>query len=91
MKRKILYGIFVLALTGAAAWNLTLRANNGLSDVTLAKVEALAKYELPEVVITCNAEPIAPGKCWKDLTPVWFPAKQCEFSGMQEDYCWLVW
>ena len=46
MKKKFLYGFAVLAIAAVAAVNVTLSSNKyGLSDVSLANVEALAKSE----------------------------------------------
>jgi hypothetical protein len=48
MKKKIVYGISVLAIAAVAAWNVNLNSqkNDGLSDVMLANAEALAQeYE----------------------------------------------
>jgi len=46
MKKKILGGIAVLAVAALAAWNLNLDSKtNGMSDVKLANVEALADTE----------------------------------------------
>jgi hypothetical protein len=47
MKKKIVYGISVLAIAAVAAWNVGLSSqkNDGLSDVMLANVEALADGE----------------------------------------------
>jgi hypothetical protein len=44
MKKKIVYGISVLAIAAAAAWNVSMNSQkNGLSDVMLANAEALAQ------------------------------------------------
>jgi hypothetical protein len=47
MKKKILGGIAVLAIAAVAAWNVGLSSqkNDGLSDIMLANVEALASGE----------------------------------------------
>ena len=43
MKKKILYGVAVFVLAAIAAWNVNISTqNSGLSDVSLANVEALA-------------------------------------------------
>jgi hypothetical protein len=45
MKKNFLYGISVLAIAAVAAWNVNFNSqkNNGLSDIQLANVEALAQ------------------------------------------------
>jgi len=44
MKKKVLGGIAVLAVAAVAAWNVNLGSKtNGMSDVKLANVEALAE------------------------------------------------
>ena len=46
MKKKLLYGFAVLAITVLAVFNMNLISQeNGLSDVSLANVEALAQNE----------------------------------------------
>jgi hypothetical protein len=49
MKKKIVYGISVLAIAAVAAWNVGLNLNSpnshNLSDIQLANVEALADSE----------------------------------------------
>ena len=45
MKKKIFYGFAVLAIAAVAAFNMGLHSANGLSDISLANVEALAQIE----------------------------------------------
>ena len=67
MKRKFVIFIGGAAIVIGAAVNLNLGSNNGyLSDLTLANVEALAKYEDGT---SCR------GLCTKD------PSKDCEIMG----------
>ncbi|MDR1116137.1 MAG: NVEALA domain-containing protein [Tannerella sp.] len=43
MKKKLLSGIFVLAIASVAVWNVNLNTqSDGLLDISLANVEALA-------------------------------------------------
>ena len=42
MNKKIFYGIAVCVVAAMAAWNVNMNSNEGLSDVSLANVEALA-------------------------------------------------
>ena len=46
MKRKILFGIVTMAIAAVAAWNINISSQtNGMSDLSLANVEALADPE----------------------------------------------
>ena len=45
MKKKILSGFAILAIAVGAAFNMNIDSNEGLSDVSLANVEALAITE----------------------------------------------
>ena len=63
---------------------------SGLSDISLANVEALA-IELPEVVITCGQ---SQGACWDiDCLPAYTPfgpfgVIYCKnFTGYMRDFC----
>ena len=57
MKKKFLYGLAVLFIAVVAAFNVNLNSNgDGLSDVSLANVEALA-----------NMSPGCPNGCVKGL------------------------
>ena len=65
-----------------------------VSNLTLANVEALARYELPEVTITCDDSEPGGGQCWSgDCEPVHTPFGpflewDCYFfSGYMSDYC----
>ena len=49
MNRKILYGLAVLAIAVVAAFNMNISSKgDGLSDLSLANVEALAQTETTE-------------------------------------------
>ena len=57
MKKKLLYGFAVLAIAAVAAVNVNLRSNRyGLSDVSLANVEALARTETTEEFAAIGCE-----------------------------------
>ena len=46
MSKKILYGVAVFAMAAMAAWNVNYSSQTkGMSDVSLANVEALARSE----------------------------------------------
>ena len=48
MKKKLLYGLAVVVIAAVAAFNMNVSSNEyGLSDVSLANVEALAQGENP--------------------------------------------
>jgi len=45
-----------------------------------------AQTELPEVTITCSAQPVEPGNCWLNIgSPVY---KQCVFTGWIVTQCY---
>ena len=47
MLKKLFYGVAVLIIAAVAAFNVNLNSNgDGLSDISLANVEALADFEL---------------------------------------------
>lgn len=55
MKKKILSGVFALALLVATGYGVsqTMKSNSGLSDIALMNVEALANGEFPEFTVVC--------------------------------------
>lgn len=60
MKKKIIGGLFVLAIAAVAAFNFNMSmSENQLSALSLANVEALA-YD--EFVASCHASDC--GDCW---------------------------
>jgi len=64
MKKKILGGIAVLAIAAVAAWNVNYGSKmKGMSDLSLANVEALAQEESD----TPNTSNIS-NKCEKKVT-----------------------
>ncbi|MEY8687494.1 NVEALA domain-containing protein [Bacteroides sp. AN502(2024)] len=66
----------------------TSQNNVKLSALALANVEALARYELPDVEITCGSES---GKCWSmygDCYVSWvIRYENCRFTGYTYDSC----
>jgi len=52
MKKKILYGIVVLAIAAIAAFNVNLNTNDEMSLLTLANIEALASEGVDQCDIT---------------------------------------
>ena len=94
--KKYLSRIFcAVAVAAIAAYGVyTHQKETQVSNLTLANVEALARYELPEVTITCDDSEPGGGQCWSgDCEPVHTPFGpflewDCYFfSGYMSDYC----
>jgi hypothetical protein len=89
MKKKIFIGFAALAVAAVAAWNVYLASaqSNELSDLMLANIEALAYYELPEVVIDCSG-----GRCRTCSGTLCMSGEytcyRSVFTGYQSDFCW---
>lgn len=90
--KKNIYKIAIVAviatITGIGVYQAQ-QANIEMSDVMLANVEALARYELPEVDVTCDKDG---GTCWWDsgkdcyINPfIHYP--DCEFCGYTDFSC----
>ena len=59
MKKIFFYGVAVLIIAVVAAVNVNLHSHkNGLSDVSLANVEALARVETTEEFAEIGCEPL---------------------------------
>ncbi|MDR2119829.1 MAG: NVEALA domain-containing protein [Tannerella sp.] len=89
MKKKILVFMIVMAIVALAGWNVSQsRSEEGLSDVALENVEALAEGE---ATITCsnpNSNPYG-GQCYEmDTTSCGGSWCGCRFSGYQSDFCY---
>ncbi len=81
--------IAVVVIVAVAGYNIYASQNNvKLSALALANVEALARYELPDVEITCGSES---GKCWGmygDCYVSWvIRYEDCIFTGYTYDSC----
>ncbi|MDE5677879.1 MAG: NVEALA domain-containing protein [Phocaeicola sp.] len=63
MGKKIFAALIVAVVAILAGYNIyqSQRMENDMSDLMLANVEALARYELPEVEVVCGS---SQGKCW---------------------------
>nr|WP_302828806.1 NVEALA domain-containing protein [uncultured Bacteroides sp.] len=88
--KKIVLIVAIGAVAGYSVYNN--QEKETLSDMLLANVEALARYELPEVDITCEGEwNKGSGTCWiysVDCYVSWgLRAQDCEFSGYMDDSC----
>lgn len=96
MKKHLWEIVCVVAVVAVAAYGVYVTQQKGmtLSDLTLADVEVLARYELPEVVIECDDGEPGGGQCWTgDCEPVYtsfgfFKEWDCyDFTGYMSDYC----
>lgn len=66
MKKKLLSGIFALALLATAGYgvNKSMKSDSNLSDLVLANVEALAQSEdIDDMITLCE----------------WYPAQYCHY------------
>ena len=90
---KKLLGIIAIAAAAAAGWNFSQSQDEiELSDLAPANVEALARYELPDVEIICSGGSY--GMCQVCVRreiyhPIygWGYGYKCEKTGEQEDRC----
>lgn len=92
MKKNIIRTVLGAVLLAVAGYGLYMnQTKETMSDVMLANLEALARYELPEVEIVCNRNDYtAPGQCW-DVDDDCFRLGQwytgCIFTGYQYMHC----
>lgn len=62
MGKKLFAALIVAVVATFAGYNIyQSQKMEMMSDLMLANVEALARYELPEVGVTCDSNP---GRCW---------------------------
>lgn len=93
MKKNIMGLIAVVAIAAVAGYNIYTSQNNvKLSALVLANVEALARYEYPDMGITCNqSKHDSPGRCWhmygECLLGGFIRYDDCRFSGYMSDSC----
>lgn len=60
--KKMIKIAFVAVFAAIAGYGVFVNQKaDVMSDLMLANVEALARYELPEVGVTCDSNP---GRCW---------------------------
>ena len=102
MKLKFLLGFLIVLVTAIiiAAMNVTHLSQNGLSNISLANIEALSQIEfvhLPCDVCgstsgTCTCTEwcsihccYAPGRCWHKALPYYW--EECQLSAITTDYC----
>lgn len=63
MKKHLLRIVCAVAVAAIAGYGVyTHKKGTQVSNLTLANVEALARYELPEVTIECGR---TQGECWQ--------------------------
>ncbi len=92
MRKKIMGIIAAVAIAAVVGYNTFVSQNNmQLSALVLANVEALARYEYPDMGITCNqSKYTTPGYCWIgkgecfQWTQRW---TDCEFTGYMSHTC----
>lgn len=93
--KKVIKIAFVAAFAAIAGYGVYANQKaDAMSDLVLANVEALARYELPEVGITCNQNDYTmPGQCWEDDGDCWRLGQRyrsCRFSGYAYRSCTSV-
>lgn len=92
MKKKVMGIVAIVAIIAFVGYNIYTSQNNmKLSSLALANVEALARYEYPDVEITCNQSKYdSPGQCWTEYSYcLWFPDQNtCQFTGDMSDSCY---
>ena len=87
MKRKILSGIVILAITMIVAFNVNLGKINQLPNIGLANTEALAEceeyiiYDYPRIHVgVCNTDSEPVPKFFGVYCTLYAPDIFCEFS-----------
>ena len=83
---------FVAAFAAAAGYGAyTSQKTEMISDLAMANVEALARYELPDIEVTCNQNDYtSPGQCWRedgDCIRLGQYYRKCRFEGYQYMSC----
>jgi len=57
MKKKIFSVVAAVAVVAAAGWSYQQsKQYDGMSELALANVEALARYELPDFEVNCGSQ-----------------------------------
>ncbi len=93
MKKKGIFTGAVVAIIALVGNYLSLdksQQTDGLSDIQLANIEALANIELPEIVISCNRG--YQGYCFEENMMKWamcgeYMFRPCQWTGRPKDYC----
>lgn len=83
--------VAVFVVVAALGFYQSQNNNPQLSELVLANVEALARYELPDVEVSCNQHDYtSPGQCWQedgDCVRLMQNYRRCRFSGYQYTSC----
>lgn len=92
MKHNFLKIALVAAVVATAGYGVyENQRQDMMSEVMMENLEALARYELPDVEITCNKNDyIAPGQCWApdgECFRLMQYYQACRFTGYQYMYC----
>lgn len=89
MKKHLLRVFCAVAVAAIAGYGVyTHPKGTQVSNLTLANVEALARYELPEVTIECDSG--KSGKCFvRDHEEGLYGVCRffCTYTGYTDDYC----
>lgn len=88
--KKVIKLAFAAAFVAVAGYGVyTNQTSDAMSDLALANVEALARYELPEVEVTCGQRG---GACWAvsgDCYVSWtIRYDDCSFCGYTSYSCY---
>lgn len=89
-KMKVMALVVMVAIVSYGVY--TNQKGDTQSDLFLLNLEALARYELPEIEVVCEGtKNQGDGGCWvtgDDCYLSWvLKASDCEFSGYMEDHC----
>lgn len=91
MKKKIMGLMVIITIAVVAVYSIYTSHNNvKLSALALANVEALARYEYPDVEINCNQSKHNGGRCWHVFADCYTGPilwEDCGFSGDMRDAC----
>lgn len=89
MKKQLLSIVCAVAVAAIAGYGVyTHKKGAQVSNLTLANVEALARYELPEVTIECGERQ---GACWEIFSDCYITlgmrVPDCLFNGYTYSSC----
>ena len=82
-------GVMVVAIAAVVFFN-SQTDETALSDIALANIEALTRYELPDVEVNCGEDN---ERCWtmnNTCHVLGVEVPDCTFTGMQKDYCFTL-
>lgn len=94
MKKSIIVTLVsVAAISGIVGYYNQVNTEHPFSPLALANIEALTRYELPEVTIECSG--YRDGTCYTEDYGGGFKMCRefmfcpCVFSGVESDYCYM--